>query len=74
MKMSARDDRMPPQRYDAARVELRCQVTDAHAKCLILEQATIYADGWAGWVEDGHVYISYVQIGRCCDRPEVSVL
>jgi hypothetical protein len=74
MKMSARDDRMPPRRYEAARVELRCRVTDAHTKCLILEQATIYADGWARWVEDGHVYIGYVQVGRCCEPPQASVL
>lgn len=74
MKMSARDDRLPPRYYEAARVELRCQVTDAHVRCLLLEQATIYADGWASWHEDGHVYVGYVQAGRCCDPPEVSTL
>jgi hypothetical protein len=47
-------------------------VTAVHAGQLILEQATIYADGWARWVEDGHVYIGYIQAGRCCDPPEVS--
>ena len=67
-----RDDRMLPRRYEAARVELRCRVTAVHAGQLILEQATIYADGWARWVEDGHVYIGYIQAGRCCDPPEVS--
>jgi hypothetical protein len=70
----ARDDRMPARRYDAARVELRCRVTAAHAGQLILEHATIYTDGWARWIEDGHVYTGYVQAGRCCDPPEVSEL
>jgi hypothetical protein len=74
MKMSARDDKNPPHSYEAARVELRCRVSDAHVRSLILEQATIYADGWACWVEDGHVYVGYVQSGRCCDPPVVSVL
>jgi hypothetical protein len=70
----ARDDRMAPRRYQAARVELHCSATEAHARCLVLEQATIYTDGWARWVEDGHVYIGYIQAGRCCDPPEVSEL
>lgn len=74
MRMPARDDRIPPRRYDAARVELRCRVTAAHARQLILEHATIYTDGWARWIEDGHVYTGYVQVGRCCDPPEVSEL
>jgi hypothetical protein len=70
----SRDERMPPRRYDAARVELRCRVTATHARQLILEQATIYTDGWASWVEDGHVYTGYVQTGPCCDPPEVNPL
>jgi hypothetical protein len=70
----ARDDRMPPRRYNAARVQLRCRVTPAHARQLILEHATVYTDGWASWREDGHVYTGYVQAGRCCDPPEVSAL
>jgi hypothetical protein len=74
MRRPERDDRMPPRRYEAARVELRCRVTAAHARQLILEQATIYSDGWASWTEDGHVYVGYVQAGRCCDPPEVSAL
>jgi hypothetical protein len=69
-----RDERMAPRRYDAARVEVHCSAIDTHTRQLILEQATIYADGWARWVEDGHVYIGYVQAGRCCDPPEVSAL
>jgi hypothetical protein len=72
MKMSARDDRMPARRYQTARVELRCLATEAHARCLILEHATIYADGWACWDEDGHVIVGYIQAGRCCDPPVVS--
>jgi hypothetical protein len=74
MWKSARDDRMPPRRYEAARVELRCRVTATHARQLVLEQATIYTDGWASWVEDGHVYTGYVQTGPCCDPPEVSAV
>jgi hypothetical protein len=74
MRMSGRDDRMAPSHYEAARVEVRCPVTEAHVRSLILEQATIYADGWARWAEDGHVYIGYVQAGRCCDPPQVSAL
>jgi hypothetical protein len=70
----SRDERMTPRRYDAARVEVHCSAIDTHTRQLILEQATIYADGWARWVEDGHVYIGYVQAGRCCDPPEVSAL
>jgi hypothetical protein len=70
----SRDERMAPRRYDAARVEVHCSAIDTHTRQLILEQATIYADGWARWVEDGHVYIGYVQAGRCCDPPEVSAL
>jgi hypothetical protein len=38
---------------------------------LILEQATICANGWARWDEDGHVIIGYLQAGPCCDPPEV---
>jgi len=69
-----RDDRVQSHRYEAARVELHCRVTPSHTRQLILEHATIYTDGWAQWVEDGHVYIGYVQSGRCCDPPEVSAL
>jgi hypothetical protein len=74
MRSPARDDRMPPRRFDAARVELRCRVNTAHVRQLILEHATIYTDGWASWAEDGHVYTGYVQAGPCCDPPEVSAL
>jgi len=45
-----------------------------HGRSLILEGATIYADGWARWAEDGHVMIGYIQAGRCCDAPAVSAL
>jgi hypothetical protein len=69
-----RHDRSTPRRYEAARVEVRCQVTAAHERQLILEHATIYPDGWACWVEDGHTYVGYVQGGRCCDPPEVTAL
>jgi hypothetical protein len=74
MRMPARDDRGIPRDYEAARVELHCSTTATHARSLIIEHATIYSDGWARWVEDGHVYVGYVQAGRCCDAPAVSAL
>jgi len=74
MRMPSRDERMAPSRYEAARVELSCPVSSAHARSLILAQATIYADGWARWLENGHVYVGYVQAGRCCNPPEVHAL
>jgi hypothetical protein len=49
-------------------------MTDMHAGSLILAQVAIHPDGWARWLEDGHVYIGYVQAGRCCDSPKVSPL
>jgi hypothetical protein len=74
MRMPRQEDRLPPHYYEAARVELHCPATTTHARTLILEQATIHPDGWARWVEDGHVYIGYVQTGRCCDPPSVSAI
>jgi hypothetical protein len=74
MRMPNREDRMPSHCYEAARVEVRCPTTAAHARQLILEHATIYADGWARWIENGHVYVGYVQAGRCCDPPQVSAV
>ena len=72
MWKSTREEHMAPQRYQAARVELHCPAVDTHTRQLILEQATVYADGWARWSEDGHVYVGYVQAGPCCDPPVVS--
>ena len=69
-----REDRLPARRYAAARVELSCPATPAHARSLILEDATISADGWARWAEDGHVYVGAVQAGPCCDPPAVSAV
>jgi hypothetical protein len=69
-----REDRLPSRRYEAARVELHCPATAAHGRSLILEDVTIYTDGWARWAEDGHVIIGYIQAGRCCDPPAVSAL
>jgi hypothetical protein len=74
MRMPSRDERMAPHSYQAARVQLSCPAITAHVRSLILEQATIYADGWARWLEDGHVIIGYLQAGRCCNPPEVSAL
>ena len=71
MQRPARENLGPPCRYEVARVELSCPTTAAHTRALILEQVTIYTDGWASWVEDGHVYVGYVQSGRCCNLPEV---
>jgi hypothetical protein len=69
-----REDQPPPRRYEAARVELHCPATAAHDRSLRLAHATIYADGWARWTEDGHVIIGYLQAGPCCDPPAVSAL
>lgn len=74
MRRPNRDEHLDPRRYQAARVHVRCPAIDTHTRQLILEQATIYADGWARWVEEGHVHIGYVQTGPCCDPPEVSAL
>lgn len=74
MRMPRRDERMTPRCYQAARVQVHCSAIETHTRQLILEQATIYADGWAQWAEDGHVHIGYVQSGPCCDPPEVSAL
>jgi hypothetical protein len=74
MRRHMREDQLPSRCYEAARVELSCPVTTAHARSLILENATVYADGWARWAEDGHVYVGYVQAGPCCDPPAVSAL
>ena len=72
MWKSRREDRPPAHRYEAARVELSCPAIPAHARSLMLEDATIAADGWARWAEDGHVIIGYLQAGSCCDPPAVS--
>ena len=74
MRMPRRDEHMTPHRYQVARVQLHCPAIDTHTRQLILEEATIYADGWARWFEDGHVYVGYVQAGPCCDPPEVTAL
>jgi hypothetical protein len=74
MRMPGRDARRAARRSEAARVELHCPATTAHARSLILEHATISADGWARWAEDGHVYVGDVQAGPCCDPPTVSAL
>jgi hypothetical protein len=67
-----REARMTPCRYPAARVPVHGPGVDTPTRSLLLEQATIYADGWAQWAEDGHVYVGSVQAGPCCDAPEVS--
>jgi hypothetical protein len=74
MRRLSREEHMAPHRYQVARVELSCPATPAHVRSLVLEHATISADGWARWVEDGHVYVGYVQAGPCCDPPAVSTL
>ena len=72
MRMPGRDERRAARRYQAARVELHCPATTAHARSLILEHASIHPDGWARWAEDGHVIVGYGQAERGCDTPEVS--
>jgi hypothetical protein len=72
MRMPRREERMAPRRYQVARVQVHCPAVDTHTRQLILEQAMIYADGWARWAEDGHVYVGYVQAGPCCDPPAVN--
>jgi hypothetical protein len=74
VRMPHREEHTAPCYYHAARVRLHCAATDTHTRQLILEQATVYADGWARWREDGHVYVGYVQAGPCCDPPAVSGL
>jgi hypothetical protein len=74
MRTSARDDRGLPRRFETARVEVHCPKNAAHSRSLILEDATIYLDGWAHWLEDGHNYVGYVQAGPCCDSPAVSAM
>jgi hypothetical protein len=74
MRMPRQQDRPPAHYYEAARVEWQCPMTDMHAGYLILEHVAIHPDGWARWTEDGHVYVGYVQAGRCCDPPTVSAL
>jgi hypothetical protein len=72
MRRPHREEHLAPRRYQTARVQLRCSAIGTHTRQLILEQATIYADGWAHCVEEGHVHVGYVQTGPCCDPPEVS--
>ena len=74
MRMPPRETRPAPRRYEAARVQVHCPAIAAHARQLILAQATIYPDGWARWVEDDHEYCGYLQLGPCCHSPEVSAL
>jgi hypothetical protein len=50
-EVPSREERMAARRYQAARVQLYCPATDTLTQELILEQATIYADGWAQWDE-----------------------
>ncbi len=63
MRMPNRDAHMAPRRSPVARVQLHCPALDTHMRQLILEQATIYADGWGRWVEEGHVHMGSVQTG-----------
>jgi hypothetical protein len=74
MRMPRREEHMAPHRDQAARVQVHCPAVDTHTRQLILEQAMIDADGWACWLEDGHVSVGDVQAGPCCNPPEVSAL
>jgi hypothetical protein len=70
--MPARDDRGSLRHYEGARDEVHGPATTTDARSPILEQATIYRDGWARWAEDGPVSVGYGQAERGCDTPEVS--
>jgi hypothetical protein len=72
MGISSRDESMLPWRYEAARVEFSCPVPTAQIRSLILAHATIYADGCARWLEDGHIYVGDVQAGPCCNSRRLS--
>lgn len=72
MRMPAHNEHMAQHHDISAQIKIRCSVTDAHTRSIILEHATIYADGWACWTEDDHVRVGYLQAGRCCDTPEVT--
>jgi hypothetical protein len=61
MMMPARDGQMAQHHDISARVKFRCQVTDAHVRSMLLDHATIYADGWARWTENSHVIIGYLR-------------
>jgi hypothetical protein len=74
MQRPAREDRGTPCYFEVVRVKVSCPATEAHTRALILEHATIYADGWASWVEEGHARFGYVQAGPCCHRPEAHTL
>jgi hypothetical protein len=74
MRMPRREEHMAPRHDQAARVQVRCPAIDTHTRQLILEQATVYTDGWARWFEDGHVSVGSVQAGPCGDPPTVSAL
>jgi hypothetical protein len=74
MRRPAPEKRPEPRRYEAARVDVHCPTTPEHERQLVLAHATIYPDGWAHWLEDGHEYCGYIQAGRCCHPPEVSML
>jgi hypothetical protein len=72
MRLSRRDEHMAPWRYEAARVELFCPVSTTHVRSRILAHAMIYADGWARWPEDRHIYVGDVQAGPGCNSRRLS--
>ena len=74
MQRPMREDRGPSCYFEVAKVQVSCPATEAHTRALILEQATIYTDGWASWREEGHARVGYVQAGPCCHRPEAHLL
>ncbi len=73
MGAPAHNTRMPSRYYEVVRVALHCPETATHTRVLTLEHATLYPNGWASWVEGGHVYVGYVQAGPCCSSPQVDV-
>jgi hypothetical protein len=47
MRMPRREEHMTPRRYQTARVQVHWPAVDTHTRSLLLEQTTVYADGWA---------------------------
>ena len=74
MRMPGREEHMAPRRDQLARVRWHDLAIDTQTRQLILEQATVYADEWARWLDDSHVYVHSVQAGPRCDPPAVSAL
>jgi hypothetical protein len=74
MRMPRREEYMAPRHSQAARIQWRGPAIDTQTRQLMVEQATVDADGWARGFEDGHVSVASVQVGPCGDPPMGSAL